>query len=349
MRIGLYGGSFNPPHLGHLRAAQFFAASLLLDRLLIVPAKEAPLRASPMVSGGDRLALCKRTFPFPVSDIELRRPGVSYTVDTLRELHETVPGAKFFLLMGEDQKEKFVLWKDWQDILQLAELFILPRAGEGIGDFTPLEISSTQLRLKLLIGEDVSQWLSPAAIEYIREKKLYQPLTPKRLHHCQCVAEAAEALALRYGADPAKAHLAGLTHDCAKSMPFAVQEHLCARYGKPFTEHELAAPPVCHAFAGEAYLALECGVTDPEVLGAVRWHTLGHAGMTPLEECVYVGDLISSDRDYPDVERTRALAAQNLHAASIYILEYIFARQRERGRPIHPDSLAWYNELKGEI
>jgi len=345
MRIGIFGGSFNPPHLGHLRAAQHFQSSLALDKVLVIPAKEAPLRAAPLVSGEDRLELCNRTFPFPVSDIELRRPGTSYTVDPLRGLHARYPGAAFFLLVGEDQKEKFRLWKDWQEVLQRAELFVLPRAGEGIDGFVPLEISSTQLRLKLLIGEDVSQWLSPEALAYIHEKKLYQPLTPKRLHHCECVAESAQALALRYGADPAKARLAGLTHDCAKSMPFEVQEHLCARYGKSLRPEDLAAPQVCHAFAGEAYLALECGVADPEVLGAVRWHTLGHAGMTPLEECVYVGDLISADRDYPDVERTRALAAQNLHAASIYILEYIFARQKDRGRPIHPDSLAWYEEL----
>ena len=348
MRIGIFGGSFNPPHLGHLKAAQFFAVSLALDRLLIVPAKQAPLKATPMVSGEDRLALCERTFPFPVSDIELRRPGISYTIDTLRDLRAESPEAQVFLLIGEDQREKLHQWKDWRDVLRLAVLVVLPRAGEGRDGFVPLEISSTALRLKLLLGEDCSAYLSPEALAYIHEKKLYQPMSPERLHHGRCVAEAAEALSRKYGADADKARLAGLTHDCAKSMPFEIQEALCARYGKPLRPEDLAAPPVCHAFAGEAYLALECGVTDPEVLGAVRWHTLGHAGMTLLEECVYVGDLISADRNYPDVERTRAHAAQDLHAASMYILEYIFAKQKRAGRDIHPDSLAWYNEILKE-
>ena len=352
-RIGIFGGTFNPPHLGHRKAAQYFQQSLALDQLLIVPAQQAPLRATPMVIapggafGEDRLALCERTFPFPVSDVELRRPGISYTIDTLRELRAQYPDAEFFLLVGEDQRGKFHQWKDWQEVLQLAELIVLPRtgAGEDRDGFVPLEISSTQLRLKLLLGEDCSGFLSPEALEYINEKRLYQPLTPERLHHGKCVAEAAEALARQYGADPAKARLAGLTHDCAKSMPFETQEQLCARYGRPLRPEDLAAPPVCHAFAGEAYLALECGVTDPEVLGAVRWHTLGHAGMTLLEEVVYVADLVSADRSYPDVERTREHAARDLHAASKYILEYIFARQTGKGRPIHPDSLAWYEEL----
>jgi len=345
-RLGIFGGTFNPPHLGHLRAAQYFAAALRLDRLLIIPAKQPPLKAAPMVSGQDRLELCRRTFPFPVSDMELRRPGVSYTVDTLRDLRGQHPGAQLFLLVGEDQRENFHRWKDWQEILQLAELFVLPRAGGGAGGFVPLEISSTALRLRLLLGEDCAAWLHPEALAYIEANRLYQPLTPEREHHSRCVAEAARALALQYGADPDKAYLAGLLHDCAKSMPLETQQALCARYAKPLRPEDLAAPPVWHAFAGEAFLALECGVADPAVLGAVRWHTLGHAGMTPLEGVVFVADLISADRDYPDVARVRALAARDLRAASIYILEYLFAKQRKAGEAAHPDSLAWYNELK---
>ncbi len=172
-------------------------------------------------------------------------------------------------------------------------------------------------------------------------------LPPQRVYHSRCVAQAAKALALQYGADAEKAYEAGLLHDCAKCMPFEQKQSLCAQYGKPFGEAERAAPQVCHAFAGEAYLALECGITDPEILSAVRWHTTGHAGMTLLEEVVFVADLVSDDRDYPDVARTRALAAQNLHAASIYILEYVFIKLA--GKPVHPDSQAWYNELKGVI
>ena len=345
-RIGIFGGTFNPPHLGHLRAAQAFRSSLALDEVLIIPAKEAPLKAAPMVSGEDRLELCKRTFPFPVSDMELRRPGVSYTVDTLRALRGQYPEAKLFLLVGEDQRENFRQWKDWQEILTLAELSVLPRAGEGIEGFTPLEISSTQLRLKLLLGEDCSPWLAPEALAYMQTRRLYQPLTPERFHHCQCVAKAAEALALQYGGDAEKARLAGLLHDCAKEYPLETQQRLCELYLKPLRPEDLTAPPVWHAFAGEAYLALVCGVTNPEVLSAVRWHTLGHAGMTLLEEIVFVADLISADRNYPDVEHVRALAAQDLHAASKHILEHIFATRREKkDRPPHPDALAWYNAL----
>ena len=333
MRLGIFGGSFNPPHLGHLRAAQYFQSSLELDEVLVIPAKEPPLKATPTVSGEDRLELCKRTFPFPVSDIELRRPGTSYTVDTLRDLRVLYPEARFFLLIGEDQREQFHLWKDWEEILRLADLFVLPRAGEGKGGFTPIEVSSTRLRETIANGGDASRWLSAQTCAYIRENLLYREpdLPPERLYHSKCVADAAEMLARKYQADRRKARLAGLWHDCGKYLPKP----------EPVT-------PQSHAFAGAEFLERHMGVTDPEVLSAVRWHTTGHAGMTLLEEIIFVADLISADRTYPDVERTRSLAAQDLHAASKYILEFIIANLAGQGKAVHPDALAWYNELCAE-
>ncbi|MDR3312878.1 MAG: bis(5'-nucleosyl)-tetraphosphatase (symmetrical) YqeK [Oscillospiraceae bacterium] len=171
-------------------------------------------------------------------------------------------------------------------------------------------------------------------------------LPPKRLRHSECVAEAAEQLAQRNGVDSEKAWMAGMLHDCMKYAAPEAQQQLCVRYQKPLTADDLCAPKIWHAFAAEAYLALECGVTDPDVLAAVRWHTTGRAGMSKLEKVVFVADLISADRAYPDVERVRILAAQSLEAAAKYILECVFAKlEREGARQVHPASLAWYEEL----
>lgn len=183
MRIGIYGGSFNPPHLGHVRAAHFFQQSLALDRLHIIPAGRVPLRA-PLTgaSGEDRLALCKLSFPYPVSDIELRRTGVSYTIDTLRQLQRSAPQAQWFLLIGSDQLEKFSQWHCSGEILERCTVCALQR-DEGelhtslpirlLSGFAPLEVSATQLREGLAQGEDVSRWLAPQALAYIQEKGLY--------------------------------------------------------------------------------------------------------------------------------------------------------------------------------
>lgn len=177
-------------------------------------------------------------------------------------------------------------------------------------------------------------------------RKIIEPLlTPERLYHSECVADAAIALAKRYGADEAQAMRAGMLHDCMKCASKEQQRAMCERI-RPMRPEDMGCKPIWHAFAGAAYLQLECGVTDDEILNAVRWHTTGHANITLLEEIVFVADLVSAERNYPDVERVHALSKQNLHAASKYILEFIFAKERQSGRKPHPNSLAWYSQLK---
>jgi nicotinate-nucleotide adenylyltransferase len=362
-KIGIFGGSFNPPHLGHLRAAEFFAALRALDRLLVVPAGVPPQKTAPAVAGEDRLALCRLTFPgarFSVWDWELRQPGTSYTIDTLRHARKQWPNAAFELLVGEDCSAQFTQWKCWREILQLAQLTVLPREAPGAG-CTPLPVSATQLRAMLRRREDASAFLAPQALRYILERGLYPGpvqslqdcrlllaglVSKERLYHCERVAEAAAALAEQYGANQNQAMLAGMLHDCMKCAPQNRQRALCERIA-PLRPADLAAPKVWHAFAGAAYLELECGVADRAILGAVRWHTLGHAGMSLLEEIVFVADLVSDDRTYGDAAHVRKLSRQNLHAASKAILEHTFQTLTEKRRPPHPDSLAWYSELKG--
>ena len=379
-KIGVFGGAFNPPHLGHLAAARCFADTLALDRVIVLPAGAPPLKEAPEGSSpADRLRLCELTFTDPrffVDAREQQRPGVSYTVDTLRALRGEHPDSKIYMLAGADQLARFTLWKDWREILRMCVLCVLRRDGAPLSippelpqdrvrllpGFTPVEISSTRIRETLGAGEDASPWLAPEALAYIKETKLYAKnalptrerahalakgmLSASRLYHSECVAEAAGALAERYGADTERAWLAGMLHDCMKHASPEEKHEVCARYGKPLTAEDEACPPIWHAFAAEAWLALEGGVTDTAILGAVRWHTTGHAGMTLLENVVFVADLISADRDYPDVEHVRALARQSLDEAAKYILEYIFAKmERDGKRKPHPASTEWYSRL----
>jgi len=340
MKIGIFGGSFNPPHLGHLSASRFFAEALALDKMYIVPAGDAPLKSiCAQVCAEDRLALCELTFPFPVTDIEIARGGVSYTIDTLREICARNPEAQVFLLIGTDQLRQFTLWREWREILKLCTVCALRRDGETLqtdlpvkllDGFVPIDISSTKLRGMLAQGEDVSRWITPETYRHIVSKGLYlEPaLPPERLYHSRRVADAAETLARKYGADPKKARFAGLWHDCGKYLPHA----------EPVTAQS-------HGIAGASFLARHLGITDEEVLTAVRWHTTGHTGMALLAEIIFMADLVSADRDYPDVEIVRALANEDLRAASKYILEYIIAKLGRQGRRVHPDALAWYGEM----
>ena len=151
MKIGIFGGTFNPPHIGHVRAAQASARELKLDRLLVIPDFLPPHKdlAPGSPDGEERLRLCRIAFggikKCRVSDMELRRGGRSYTVDTLRRVRETYPQAKLYLLMGTDMLLCFEEWREFEEILSMATLAVFAR---GEGEERQIAAASENLRLR---------------------------------------------------------------------------------------------------------------------------------------------------------------------------------------------------------
>lgn len=182
MRIGIFGGTFDPPHVGHLIAAQDAYSALGLDRLLFVPAAVPPHKQGVVSTPAEaRLEMLRAAVAgdprFEVDDVELRRPGPSYTVDTLRELRRRDPSAALTLLMGVDQFRDLHTWREPLEIARLAEVVVLTRA--GVADVgTPLDIpyrlvpvtrvdlSATEIRRRVAAGEPI-RYLVPAAVESI--------------------------------------------------------------------------------------------------------------------------------------------------------------------------------------
>ena len=132
-RIGLFGGSFNPIHNGHLHLAKAAKEGLGLDKVVLIPANVSPFKqdAPGMASGADRLAMCRlaaETLSFcEVDSCELERSGVSYTVDTVRLFRERYPEAELVLLVGSDMFLSFTRWHCWQEILEMAALGVVSR------------------------------------------------------------------------------------------------------------------------------------------------------------------------------------------------------------------------------
>lgn len=198
MNIAVFGGSFNPPHRAHLHLADEFAESLRLDKMLIIPAFLPPHKASDAYAGAqDRLNMCRLLFSdkkYTVSDIEIKRQGKSYTVETLEELEKEYPGANFYLIIGSDMLLSFHKWYRFGDILRKCTLCVMTREN-GISEkqmteyakntlslgekelivscSAPYEMSSTQIRELIRKNEDVSPYLSEEVENYIREKRLY--------------------------------------------------------------------------------------------------------------------------------------------------------------------------------
>jgi len=178
-RIGVFGGVFDPPHLGHLVVAQDLIERLDLDLLLIVPSARPPHREA-VLGAEERLSLARTAFGgdprIGVSDIELRRPGPSWTVDTLEEIQKLWEPDELLLVIGVDQYRNFDSWRDPERILELADLAVMPRDGElprkdprypfVAAPVTRVDVSSTRVRDRLSEGLTV-RYLVP---ESIRER-----------------------------------------------------------------------------------------------------------------------------------------------------------------------------------
>lgn len=148
-------------------------------------------------------------------------------------------------------------------------------------------------------------------------KRVQDRLSKKRYTHSINVAEAASELARRWNADQEKAYLAGVLHDCCKEIPQEEQRQMAEKSPMGVTVVELHSPPLWHAVAGAWYAKEILGVDDMDVLNAIRYHTVARAGMSKLEEILYLADLISADRTYRDVEKMRKLAFTSLDKAML--------------------------------
>lgn len=178
---------------------------------------------------------------------------------------------------------------------------------------------------------------------------LKKRLPPKRLYHSICVAEQAKHLAEIHGGDVEKSYTAGLVHDILRYEPAEKMIELIESDGQTLTESEKKIEFTLHAVAGEVYLRKELNVTDGEILSAVRWHTTGKEDMSQLEKIIYVADLTSEDREYPDVNEVRAMAEESLDKALIRGLSFTIEDNAKKYRPIHIDTVKAYNYLAERI
>lgn len=174
-------------------------------------------------------------------------------------------------------------------------------------------------------------------------------LSKKRFTHSVNVARAAFTLAERWDADPQRAYLAGLLHDCCKELPFTEQEELMRQGPFAVSETEWLCKPIWHGIAAASYMHAELGIDDMEVLAAARWHTVAHADMTRLEEIVYMADLISADRTYHDVDRFRKMAQDDLDKAMLCALEYAIGSVIKKENPLPVTTVEAYNFYREKL
>jgi nicotinate (nicotinamide) nucleotide adenylyltransferase len=386
MRIGIFGGSFNPVHNGHTHLAKTAAAEFSLDRIFFVPSRISPHRSmTEYAAAEDRLEMlrlaCANEPLFEVCDYELRSDRVSYTIYTIEYFRSRFPDDELFLLVGSDMLLSFDKWFCYEKILAQASLCVISRHdGDSaelkkksqelkklgkiyVSESLPLVISSTEIRKKIAKNKDFTCYLDKNVVQYIRlkglyslrgdKKMLYDPetkkkylkenLSAKRYTHSLNVAEECRKLAERYGEDPNKAYFAGLLHDICKELPSDEQKRLADNNVFTVCREELETRSLWHAVAGAYFIKTEFRIEDIDILNAVRFHTVGRAGMSLLEEIVYMGDLISADRDYKDVDKIRKLAYTDLNAAMLEAFAFSIKSVVKKGGFIPPCTAEGYN------
>ncbi len=177
----------------------------------------------------------------------------------------------------------------------------------------------------------------------VKKKFLKEQLSPKRYQHSVNVAAECKKLALKYGEDPDKAYFAGLLHDICKELPAEEQKQIVIESGFTYCREELETRSLWHAIAGASFVKSNFGVEDIDILNSIRFHTVGRAGMSRLEEIVYMGDLVSADRDYKDVDKMRKLAYSDLNKAMLEAFAFSIKSVVKKGGMIPLCTVEGYN------
>ncbi len=189
MKIGLFGGSFDPVHIGHLLVAQAAREELSLDRLCFIPAAQSPFKPDRQLTDArERLRLLRLALAAlnwcDIDDQEIRRGGISYTIETLRDYAARFPNAQLFYLIGADHIPQLPKWREAAQLASLADFVVIPRPGQANAPFPPpfhgrvlagfpFGVSSSQIRARIKAGLPVDHLLAQPVAEAIRNNRLY--------------------------------------------------------------------------------------------------------------------------------------------------------------------------------
>ncbi len=380
MKIAVYGGSFNPPHLGHLEAAKSVAEEAKPDKLLIIPDCIPPHKEifadspTPM----QRLELCKLNFAgidcAEISDMEILREGKSYTAETVAKLREEYGETELSLVVGTDMFLSFETWYNFPYLFEQCELLVMPREEDDIYelnrrreeyerkygaririlDRVPLPMSSTEIRawLPRRMGADMLRAEVYASVikngyynalpelTWLRNEVMPY-LSSRRIAHVAGCESEAVLLAMQYGEDADSAAEAAILHDITKRLSFDEHLKLCEKYGIVCDKSELENEKLLHAITGAALARDLFGVSD-EIYSAIRYHTTGRPDMTLLEKIIYLADYIEPTRDFDGVEALREAVYRDLDYGLSLAFEMSLTEVRSYGIEPHKNTVEAY-------
>lgn len=356
--IGLLGGTLDPIHSGHLALAGE-ALAYGLDEVWFIPLlKEDPGCAAP---AADRLEMARLALEgkpgMKVIRAGMRHPGTM--TEIAERLMEKNPDCRFSFLFGADEltNPDTYLQNGKTELLcgrmcfprpgTRMEEYLLPAVKAGIRFCIPENAEgpdscSTNIRAKIQALCDPTE-TDPRVLRYIALHGLYLPdwagelknhITEKRMNHTLGVRSAAVDLAFYWHGPVIKAAVAGLMHDCAKSLPLLEAREMVLRCRPDADEEELSGNAMAHGPAGSILAMEKYGISDPDVLNAIRWHTVGHPGMGLLEKIIFIADMIEPGREnFDGLNKIRSAAYTDLDQAMLLCLKSTKKYVLAQGKP----------------
>lgn len=375
MKIAFFGGTFNPPHIGHIKACKAFMKQLNPDKLLIIPTNIPPLKESYGILPSHRLEMCRLAFPFAeICDFEITNGGISYTYKTVEYLRGLYPTDELCMLIGTDQLAQLEKWREHQYLFDNLTFAVAPRyeneaefdkeferhASMGVR-LTKIELEETVISSSDIRKNGPDGYLTPEVYNYIKEHRLYMTRSeqiksdlyaqnPKRIKHIEGVYECALELSHTHFPELSDEDIAAAAymHDFTKE--WSSSEHL-----EVFGKYNVEPDPAEKLFHSRTAALIARHVYDlsDSVCSAIYYHTTGRANMTPLEKVIYFADYIEKNRthiDCVDVRDTYKMLMEKgdplaLDKAILYSLDLTLEGLLKKSHYIHEDTLQARNFL----
>lgn len=365
MRVALFGGSFNPVHNDHVKIANALTNELSLDKLYIIPTFIAPHKLNAEVlSCEQRFQMLKLAFEgnekVEISDYELKKGGISYSYETVEHFSKVLNPSTLYFIVGSDMLDNFPTWKYPERILDKATLVAVQRRNGEFNDELSIKkindlygkavktvkvfgetVSSTKVRVYAKLNLSLDGLVPNSVFDYINinglynsdelYKKLASYLPEKRRIHTAGVILMAVSLAKRLGADEKKAEISALLHDIAKYEK--VEDY------PDFSLPDNTPSDIIHQYLGEHIIRTRLGITDQDILNAVKYHTTGRADMTLLEKIVYIADLLEPSRKFLGVTELREEIKKDFFKGFKICLEEIVEFLLRNGKEVYPLTL----------
>lgn len=345
MKILVFGGSFNPFHLGHLKMINIAREELQIKNLWLLPSFKNKILQQQTISDKERLIILKKSVAHltnvKIITWEMKQQKITFTFETITRLQKLYPSYQFYFLIGGDQVNELPKWGKIKQLTKIVQFVALKRKGiklnyDNIKKYRIILLTQTGNKISSsLVRKGYFNFLTPQALSYVLRKKsffklvLQNHLSWKRFIHSLNVASMAYDLALLHAPYlKEKAYVAGLFHDiCKEKTPQQLKQMVLDK----FYHLEKENVATWHQWAGSFFIQKYCQIKDHQILQAISKHTTASLRMNLLDKILYCADKIALERNYPEVEKLREICYQDLEVGFVktYATNYQFLLKKK--------------------